>query len=555
MAATREEVVAEETPKQAGDLIRRAPSGYLWNQAYNFWTFATLFLHQIIITNNLSLMERGIFEPVKTFALLGVYVAALGLDTAGSVYIPRALAEGGPARAAAVALRLILIRAVALFTIAGLIFWGLPALGQILLGFPATADMARAINSPEVLSHRAPMAFYVVAVGMSTLLASLLTALLRTRLIFIVGGLAQLLIVVFAWVFVVTFNDGADGALNALSVPSALAGIAYSIALIRLLGVHLAPLGLKTTWRMMALGGGAWLTDLASGSLLKSIALAQLLAGLAVLSSTENATQVAFFGVAFEMGHAATFLFINGISGVGLAVMSAAYVNQRLSYLAIAWRTISKLQVLLGVPLLIFCVPNATAIMVRLFGADYAPAGPLLALFLGLNALTRLAGGGAHEAALYVLGRARWAVFSRWFALGVLFVLDLVLIPLYGVAGCLLAVGIAQMVAEMIQFTIARYRLRRQFPVAFMLRILLALVPGLILTALWRPTSWIGLISAGLIFALLFLVMLLLLRPFDAEDDQLLRNTNRILQRLFGPFVNGSRAVTDAPLPPGEAAA
>jgi hypothetical protein len=156
--------------------------------------------------------------------------------------------------------------------------------------------------------------------------------------------------------------------------------------------------------------------------------------------------------------------------------------------------------------------------MVRLFGAAGA-RGIAVALF-PLNALTRLAGGGAHEAALYVLGRARWAVFSRWFALGVLFILDLILIPLYGVAGCLLAVGIAQMVAEMIQLTIARSRLRRSFPVAFMLRILLALVPGLILTAFWRPTSWVGLISSGLVFALLFLIMLLLLRPFDAEDDR-----------------------------------
>ena len=236
----------------------------------------------------------------------------------------------------------------------------------------------------------------------------------------------------------------------------------------------------------------AWPTDLASGSLLKSIALVQL--GVA-LAATGKAEQVAFFGVAYEMGHAATFLFINGISGVGLAVMSAAYVNQRLPYLAIAWRTISKLQVLLGVPLLIFCVPNATAIMVRLFGADYAPAGAARAL-PGAERADATGGGGAHEAALYVLGRARWAVFSRWFALGVLFVLDLVLIPLYGVAGCL-AVGIAQMVAEMIQLTIARSRLRRPFPVAFMLRILLALVPGLILTAFWRPTSWVGLNLGG----------------------------------------------------------
>jgi len=542
MAATREEVVTEETVGQAEDLIRRAPSGYLWNQAFNFWTFATLFLHQIIITNNLSLRERGIFEPVKTFAVLAVYVAALGLDSAGSVYLPRAFAEGGHAHAAAVALRLILVRALALGAIAALIIWGLPALGQLLLAFPETTDLARAINDPQVLSHRAPMAFYVVAVGMSTLLASLLTALLRTRLIFIVGGLAQLLIVAFAYVFVVVAGGGADAALNALSVPSALAGLVYAVALIRLLGTRLAPLRLGMTGRMLALGGGAWLTDLASGSLLKSIALVQL--GVA-LAPTGKAEQVAFFGVAYEMGHAATFLFINGISGVGLAVMSAAYVNRRLPYLAIAWRTISKLQVLLGVPLLVFCVPNATAIMVRLFGADYAAAGPLLALFLGLNALTRIAGGGAHEAALYVLGRARWAVFSRWFALGVLFVLDLALIPRYGVAGCLLAVGVAQMTAEMIQFAIARYRLRRPFPVAFMFRILLALVPGLIFSYLWRPTDWVGLIAAGLIFAALFIIMLRILRPFDAEDGALLQNTNHVLRRLLSPFVKGG-----ANLPP-----
>ena len=67
--------------------------------------------------------------------------------------------------------------------------------------------------------------------------------------------------------------------------------------------------------------------------------------------------------------------------------------------------------------------------------------------------------------------------------------------------------------------------------------------------------SWVGLISAGLVFALLFLIMLLLLRPFDAEDDQLLRNTNRILQRLFGPFVNSSRTVPDAPFTPSAPAA
>src|SRR5205814_1708127 len=129
------------------------------------------------------------------------------------------------------------------------------------------------------------------------------------------------------------------------------------------------------------------------------------------------------------------------------------------------------------------------------------------------------------------------------------FILNLALIPRYGVAGCLLAVGIAQMTAEMIQFVVARYRLQRPFPFGFMLRILLALAPGLIVTSLWRPTSWVGLISAGAIFALLFIAMLRLLRPFDAEDGVLLKNTSAILQRLLGPFVNSSRSLQKPPLP------
>jgi hypothetical protein len=66
------------------------------------------------------------------------------------------------------------------------------------------------------------MAFYVVAVGMSTLLASMLTALLRTRLIFIVGGLAAFILV--AW------RDRFRHAWSSLLTAGLVLGAGYVVA-------------------------------------------------------------------------------------------------------------------------------------------------------------------------------------------------------------------------------------------------------------------------------------------------------------------------------------
>ncbi|HEX9067909.1 MAG TPA: hypothetical protein VF807_04010 [Ktedonobacterales bacterium] len=546
---------------QGVELLRRAPSGYIWNQLFNFWTFGTLFLHQIIITHVLSTSERGVFELVKTPAALAVALAALGLDSAGSVFLPRALAEGGRLHAASVATRLAVIRLITVLAFATIILFALPLLGSLLAAphIDWLNGIAQGLSSPEVDKHRLAVAGYTVAVGLTNLLAALLTALLRTRIIFIVGGLAQLATVGLAWLLVAPLGGGADGALWALTIPSAFTAAIYAFVLIRLLGLRTIPLPHGKTLSMMGLGAGAWLADLANGSLLKSLAILQLSIGVAVaiphfFGYADANTPLAFFGIAFEMGHAATFLFINGISGVGLAVLAATYANKHKPHLATAWRTICKLQVALGIPLLAFCVPNSYGIIVRLYGERYAPAGFLLGLFLALNGLTRLAGGGAHEAAIYVLGKAQWAVIGWWAALGALFIGDVLLIPRFGVAGCLLAVGLAQMVAQIIQLGVARYYIGSHFPVAYMVKVVLALVPGMLLSLVWRPTSWAGLGAAGLTFAALFIGALLIIRPLDSEDAMLLAQTAPTLRRLLMPFVGRDVAAPSAegsPVPAG----
>ncbi len=540
----------EDVPSDvAQDLIRRAPSGYLWNQAYSLWLYLSLFLFQLVITRLLSVDQKGVYELILTPANFAVYLAALGLESAASVYLPRTLVERGMSEAAGVATRLLLVRLCGVIIVSAAMIWGLPALAQLLAStavpgrVPGVIDQARALNSPLLQANRLPIAIYILSTGLANLLGALLTALLRTRLVFALGGLAQLATVIIAYVFVGTLHGRAGGALLALALPAGILALAYFVALAHQLGRPAVSLDKGALRGMLGFGLTVWLADLANGSLVKLLAVYQL--GLAV-----SHAGIAYFGIAFEMGHSASFLLVAGLGGVGLAIMATAYAGRHVSSLAVAWRSISKVQVVLAVPLVAFCIPHADAILTTLYGNAYADAGGLLALFLVFNGIVRIAGGGASEAALYVLGGQRWVVAARWVSLLVLGMIDVLLIPRLGVAGALIGVGIAQVGVELFELVLARRWLARAYPFDFVVKALGAVVPALVLTTLWRPTSLAGLLASGVVFALLYVAALRLIAPLDSEDEQMLSQVGRPLRRFLGLFAWRARhAAADASVP------
>ena len=526
------------------DLIRRAPSGYLWNQLYSLWLLLSLFVFQLVITRLLPVDQKGVYELILTPANFALYVAALGLESAASVYLPRALVEGGAVQAAAVALRLLLVRVLAVNFVAATPILGLPELARALAAaeLPPLGGLAHELSSPTLTAHLPVIALYVVLTGLANLQGALLTALMRTRFVFVLGGAAQLAAVGLAYLFVGPWKGGAGGALLAVSLPAAGLVIGYTLGLARALGTTTARMAPHILRRMLSFGLTVWLADLANGSLIKLLAVYQL--GLVVTHAG-----IAFFGIAYEMGHAASFLLVAGLGGVGLAVLAAAYAGEHLGSLAVAWRSVAKVQVALAVPLVAFCVPHADAIVRILYGTPYAAVGPLLALFLVLNGMVRLCGGGASEAALYVLGRQRWVVAGRWGSLALLGICDMLLIPPMGVAGALLAVGVAQLGVEVFELALARYWLTRAYPVAFVLKVLAAVAPGLTVTSLWRPASLAGLIVSGLAFALLYLICLRLVAPLESEDRKLLTRASgplRVVLRLLAPRNHDQQSLNGA---------
>jgi O-antigen/teichoic acid export membrane protein len=393
---------------------------------------------------------------------------------------------------------------------------------------------------------------YLVAYGIANLLAALLTALLRTRTVFFANSVVQIGTIALTYFFIVHLHARADGAIYAQALPVVVASLVYAIALRMVLANHARAVEPPRMRPILQLGIATALTDLANNSLVSLIAQAQLVVGVSAsllaaggtaIVSQEALRQVALFTAAFSLGHAAALLGVEGLGGVSIAIMSAAFVKTERAGLATAWRAVIKLHVLLAVPLVVFCIPHATAIMQVLYTNRYTNAGPLLALFLGLNAVVQLAGGGSHEPALYVLGRQRWAVISRWGSLGVLALGDLLLIPHFGPAGALLSVGVAQAGAEVFQLILVRGMVARRYPLGFIARLLVAMIVPVGVTILWRPSELLGLALAGVIYAALFIAGLWLVKPLDAEDGDLLPQLSRPLRLLLEPFVaHGARS-------------
>lgn len=530
---------------QETDLIRRAPAGYLWNQAFSVWLYASLLIYELVVRRTMDPRETATWDIASTAANMGIYIASLGLTSAAAVYLPRALAEGGPAHAMRLALRLVLLRLAAVVAVALAILWVLPALAALLgaTGLPGMASLSRTLNDPTLQVHRVVIAGTVVGTGMANLLAALLTSLMRTRTVFIAGGAAQMLTIVLAYVLIKPLGGGADGALSALVLPSALVSVIYALAIRKALAGPAMRSAALPMGPILRMGMASWFADLANGAVFKPLVLWQLAFSVPL-------TQIPDFASVFQMGHGAALVLLTGLSGVSMSIMSAAYVRRQRGELAGAWRAICKLQIILTVPMMAFAIPHAAVIM-SIYGPNYVGASGLLALFLALNVLIQLGGPSAQESALFVLDLQRWVVVSRWGALGLLAVGDILLIPRYGIAGGLISVALSQLGAAIFLLALTSRAVGGAYPFGFILKILGALVLPLAFGFLWRPHSLPLLVVAGLGYGAILLVSLRLIRPLDAEDRSLLNRVAAPLRAILLLFAAPERPMPSTPQPSG----
>ena len=517
-------------------LLKRTPTNYLLNQAYGLWVFVSLFILTLIMTRRVSVTEYGVYAIAMAAFNTIAYIVAFGLEDATTTFLPRVLTEHGKASGAQLVRRLLSIRLAILIASMALLLFALPTLGTIIAAIPisGSAGIAAGLRDPNLLKHITPIAIFVLGNGIASLLTAVYASQMRMRIVFIVGSITQLFILVCS---LITLKIG-WGIDSVLWIQAILASINALIFLV-LQSPLLLSRGATFTQPMipvLRVGIAAWLTNLVSGALLKQVSI------ILLAYFTVSVAQIAYFNLSFQLGHAASLLLVSGFGGVAGSALAAAFVGVDFERLARTWQTLIKFETLLAAPVLLFCLFNAQSIAHILYGSNYDPVGPLLAIFLFFNIITRILGTTIHQSTLYVMGKSRLVVLAQFVGLVAVILLGIMLIPRWGPAGALVADGISQIVTGAILLVFLSRDLPERYPLGFTLRMLLALTLGALPGIVWHPSGRFPLVLAGIVFLVLSLVMLLLIKPLRPSDLELAGEVNASLVKYLGWFGRTAKA-------------
>ncbi|HYB01109.1 MAG TPA: oligosaccharide flippase family protein, partial [Ktedonobacteraceae bacterium] len=421
-------------------LLKRTPTNYLLNQAYGLWVFVSLFILTLIMTRKVSVTEYGVYAIAMTAFNTIAYIVAFGLEDATTTFLPRVLTEHGKASGAQLVRRLLLIRLAVLIASMVLMLFALPTLGTIIAAIPisGSAGIAAGLQDPSLLKHITPIAIFVLGNGIASLLTSVYASQMRMRIVFIVGSITQMFILVCSFI-TLQIGWGIDSVLWIQAILASINALIFLLLQSPLLLTR-GTTYIQPMMPVLRVGIAAWLTNLVSGALFKQVSI------ILLAYFTVSVAQIAYFNLSFQLGHAASLLLVSGFGGVAGSALAAAFVGVDFERLARTWQTLIKFETLLAAPVLIFCLFNAQSIAHILYGSNYDPVGPLLAIFLFFNIITRILGTTIHQSTLYVMGKSRLVVLAQFVGLVAVILIGIMLIPHWGPAGALVADGISQII-------------------------------------------------------------------------------------------------------------
>lgn len=528
------EVATSRGDTEAHHLLKRAPKSYFFNQVYGLWFFISWFLLTVMITRSTTTDQYGSFAIALTASNTILYIIAFGLEDATTTYVPRVFAEHGQAAAAQLIRRLLALRLVVLILTMGIMLFGLPIFATLveMTQIEGSENVVTSLRDPRLLANILPLAIYVLGSGLGNLLNALCAALMRMRLVLFIGSIVQAALLGIGLI-VLQLGWGINGILWLLAVGSLLNAAAFALWLAPFIFTRGATYT-QPLQSLLQLSISAWLTNLASGALLKQVSI--ILLGFFAVS----VINIGYFNLSFQLADSANLLLVAGFAGVGGSTLAVAFVGQNNQRLARSWQVLIKIETLLAAPGLIFCLFNAQNIAHVLYGSKFDPVGPLLAIFLFFNMIVRVIGTTIHQSTLYVLGKPKQVVLSQWIGMIAVVVFGVILIPLFGVAGALAADGLAKAITGGLLLAFSLRHLPRKYPMAllgFTLRFLLALTIAALPSILWHPTDRILLGVSGVIFIGLCLGLLLWIKPLNAEDMEMVNGVNPRVARYLHYFV------------------
>jgi O-antigen/teichoic acid export membrane protein len=385
------------------------------------------------------------------------------------------------------------------------------------------------IRNPGLIEFRWALIFYFFVITVDSLLSTLFMTLLRFKTLAKTETLGSFLNLVFLIIFIL-LDYGIYAVLYAYIISIGITSLIY---LILARDQYWGPV---TKPELDDMGHLAWVSYgigfMGFGLMTQSDVL--------LMNYFEvGRTDIGLYHLATGLGAAMAFL-LAGVAPMALSLFSETYTKDGIKKLANLYCQVIGFAAYLTIPVYVFCILNSFPLIDFIYGSTFLEGTKALAVYATFAGIQTALGINFTVSTLYVIRRRDVAMKSTAESSILNIVLNLFLIPEFGMMGAIMATGLSMvyMVLRQLKVVSSEMEIAPVFPIIgqCFLFCMIASVPPLILSGLDK-----GHLMINLLAYLIALVMLLIfVKPFSDEQRQFILNIYPNLDNLSKWFFRSS---------------
>ena len=496
-------------------LRSRFLSGFKWNVIGQLLSVSIGLLLSAVIARGLGPDDYGLYASI--FAVLGMFplLINLGFEQTINVKLPELMIKAKEVGTGNIVhfIRTLFSYRLIVSLCAGVILYFF------------ASEIAGLIHQQSIAGYLRVASICVVFTGLISLLAMVFTAQLKIMLARILGATQQIITLLFVFILL-KLGLRIYGVIYAMIIGLILSFLIYIFFSRRYLFDKSEKFNLSGFYRI---GLAAWLIGFVSFALGKQTDII-LLNYFGVPSS-----QVGFYNIAFGFSVMLSFLLI-GIGPIFQAIFSETYEKNGAKGLADSWYIIAKIGLLLWFPVFAFAILYAPSIITIIYGEAFSLASGPFRILASFNMVYILLNASFAMPVFYLINRKKIGLCLR-ISVGILnLILDIILIPKYGVFGAVFATGASTALIGILEIGVVIKDIQARLPLVFYFKIILLFSLALLPTLLIGGETIIPIILKGVVYGVSSVILMWFLKPIEARDKQFVKSASEPLYQVVRYF-------------------
>lgn len=229
-------------------------------------------------------------------------------------------------------------------------------------------------------------------------------------------------------------------------------------------------------------------------------------------------------------------LHLEGIGALSQSAFSESFAKDGKYGLALSWNMVTKVVVLLSMPIFVFAVFQADIIIQLLYGKQYLEAVIYFQTFALLACVSILSGSSFCMPVFYLINKKTLGLIIQ-IAGGLLnIVLDIALISKFGVLGIVIATSFSHALIGVVQMFFVLHYTKAPFPFLFEAKILLICIIALFPVYFLEGDGIFAIISKMILYGIGFTLAAFLLKPLDQKNREMILHVDKRLFALVKYF-------------------